>query len=185
VNPWEIRLGNASFSPDPILTYGVGFTILDNNPHTLKLVYDAPFSPTTGTPLDGFSSLSATIVDGSTNGVNLTAPASGTVQTVTLLPGIGNNVGLSLGGSFLGGASSSTGTIFDYSPADVSVLIPAPGAPWTGFHVVAEFGFSPGGDSVGLDGIVRVKEVPEPSAYAMLFAGLIAVAWVARRRVAP
>jgi hypothetical protein len=163
--------------------YGLGFNLNTlSAPRTLKLVYDVDFlSAPVGPTLEAFSSVVATLVDGTGSGVQITAPASGTVHSVTLKQGLtGVNAGLSLGPSFTGAATGNSGTPYAYG--DFSVTQPVTGS-YTGFTVVSEFTLAPGNSAVALDGVLTITAVPEPRGYALLLAGLAVVGFTVRRRL--
>jgi hypothetical protein len=174
----QVSLGQGTFTPIVngfgtgwSFAYGVGF---DNNSpaaSTLRLEFDPlPFSPGIGVPVTGYASVVATLSDGTGDGMALDPPAGASVQTVTLLPGSGDNVLLSQGGSSIGLGPSFSSNSFQYGDFNTTQSI-APG-PWIGLKVVSEFRVSPNNDSVALDGVVTITPVPEPSTFALFGLGV-------------
>lgn len=165
-------------------SYGLGFNVTGTAASTLKVVYDIPFGPnylpTLSQPLLVTSSLIGTLVDGTGNGVQIIAPSSTYVQTVSFQIGYGNNAGVSVGPSFTGAASSASGESYTYGSYLASNSLTS--GSLSGMTVVAEFTLQPGMSALALDGTVTVTPVPEPGSYAMFAAGLGLMGLIARRR---
>jgi hypothetical protein len=174
----DVKVGEAFFAPTTGSTgsgwefgYGLGFTVTGAAQRTLKVVYDLPFASALAAPLSANSSLVGTLLDATGGGVQLSAPAGGFVQQVTLQPGVGNNAGLSVGGGFTGPATGVTGQPFAYGAFNANGAFG--NGTFSGLTVVAEFTLKPGSSAVSLDGLVSVTAVPEPQTYAMLALGLL------------
>lgn len=185
----DIRIGESFAAPTTgaggtgwSLSWGIGFTFTTATSHSLKVVYELPFDVAISAPLVGASSIVGTVLDGTGNGVQLTAPASGTVQTITLLAGSGDNSGLSVGPSLTGAATEVSGQSFAYGEFAKSASLGAPGVPWTGLRVVTEFTLAPGSSAVAIDGIASITPVPEPGTWALMAGGMAWLGWRARRR---
>lgn len=185
----DVRVGESFFSPTSTpngtgwdFSYGLGFTFTGAAAKTLTVVYDLPFASPLNGPVDGLSSIIGVIVDGTGNGVQLSAPVGGHVQSVTMLPGLGNNALLSVGPTVTGAASGNSGTSFDYGEFAASTTFGNGSSSWSGMRVRTEFTLQPGNSAASIDGVITVSPVPEPSALAMALAGLAVLAGVARRR---
>jgi hypothetical protein len=186
IDLYQVRVGNSFATPTSNtfgngwdFGYGLGFTFTTSTAKTLKLVYDVDFLGPVGPSVTADSSLIGTLVDGTGGGVGITAPASGHVQTVTFIPGSGDNVALSVGPTLSGPATGNSGTSYQYG--EYAVTQPVTGN-WTGFQVVSEFTLAPGSSAVALDGVLSVSAVPEPNAYTMMVAGLLAIGFIGSSR---
>jgi MYXO-CTERM domain-containing protein len=184
----DVRVGEAFFAPLTTpqgtgwtFSYGLGFTFSDAVSRTLTVSYDLPFAGLLTGPVAGVSSVVGTLVDGTGAGAQIGAPASGTVQNVTLLPGSGNNAGLSVGPSFAGAPSGASGSSFQYGEFIATNTLGDALSSWSGMRVVTAFTLQPGNSALAIDGIVNVSPVPEPGALLLGLAGLGLIA--ARRRL--
>lgn len=181
---YSVNVGQAVYESDPIFSYGVGVTNESAAQKTFRFVYELPFDPNITLPTNVRANLGGTIVDGTGNGVQLTAPSSGSVQTITFSPG---NVAtaINLGTSF-SGPGSATGTQFEYGtffapgPTGTDFTSGPAGGAWSGLRVATEFTLS-GRDSLSLDGFVVVKPIPEPGPVALLALGLALLALNSKR----
>jgi hypothetical protein len=126
------------------------------------------------------SSLIGTLSDVTGTGVQIIAPASGFVQTVTFQPGSGDNVAVSVGPSWTGAASGVTGATFLYGEYVAANSLVS--GSFAGMTVVAEFTLQPGMSALSIDGTVNVTPVPELESYAMFAAGLGLMGVMVRRR---
>jgi hypothetical protein len=188
IDLYQVRVGNSFATPTSNtfgsgwdFGYGLGFTFNTASAKTLKLVYDVDFLGPVGPSVTADSSIIGTLVDGTgLTGVGITAPTSGHVQTVTFIPGSGDNVALSVGPSLSGPATGNSGTSYQYGEYAVSQSV---AGNWTGFQVVSEFTLAPGSSAVTLDGVLSVSAVPEPNAFVMMVAGLLAIGFVGSRRL--
>ena len=166
-------------------SYGLGFNVPANTlASTLKVVYDIPFGPnylpSPAQPLLVTSTLIGTLLDGTGTGVQIITPSSGFVQTVTFQPGIGNNVGVSVGPNAFGAATGNTGQQFAYGEFSASGSLTS--GSYGAMTVVAEFTLEPGTGAFAFDGTVTVTPVPEPEGWALILAGLGLVGTIVRRR---
>ncbi len=182
-----VNIGESFFAPTSnpggsgwSFSYGLGFNVSGAAPATLTVIYDLPFAAAVAGSVNADSSLVGTLLDGTGAGVQLQAPAGGKVQTVTFVPGAGDNVGLSIGPSASGAASGNSGQQFAYGQFSASTSALA--GSWSGMRVVAEFTLQPGSAALSLDGTVNITPVPEPETYALMLGGLLAVTMMMRRQ---
>ncbi len=175
----DVRIGEAFFAPTAAggweFSYGLGFTFTDVASRTLSVVFDLPFAASILGPVNGVSNVIGTLVDGTGAGIQILAPASGTVQNVTLLPGIGDNAGLSVGPGYSGAATGASGTSYQYGEYGVTGSVGNALSSWSGLGVVTQFTLQPGSSAVSLDGVVSITPVSEPSGMVLALLGMVAL----------
>jgi hypothetical protein len=164
-------------------SYGLGFTFSDGvAAKSLKVEYQLPFATALTGPVAGTSSVVGTLVDGTGAGAQISVPAGAALQNVTMLPGAGNNAGLSIGPSFTAAPSGVSGSSFQYGEYSVNSNFGGALSSWSGMTVLAEYTLQPRNSALSIDGVVNVSPVPEPSAILLGLAGLGLVASATRRR---
>jgi hypothetical protein len=169
---------------DPDLSYGFYAKNNTNSTQTYTLTIGESIIPPVNSPTTVYADIGASLTN-PTGNLSI-APVSGRIQQFMLSSDGGTsfvNAGVDVGDAFTTSTIGTTSYLAQSST--LSGPVPAnPATAWNFMQIVTRFTLSPDKDIASVSGFASinpVSAVPEPSSYAMMFAGLGLLFLMARR----
>lgn len=179
---------------DPFLTYGMSVKNNSGGLRTFQKTVTAPVSPGITGPNTVRASVSGGLTDATNDGVSITPapnrPQDGDgvaeLQLLLLNDTNANWNSATNAGVDVGLAQTFSGAPFSYTYGayqdGFGPAVDGPSGAWHWMQVRTRFTLTGNGDTAAINGYAEITPVPEPSAYAMMLAGLGLVGGIAMRR---
>jgi hypothetical protein len=176
---WSFTVESLTGNADPVLIFATSATTGDVG-RAFSMSFNLPIN--LNGPIIANSQIGYTLTSGTAAGARIQPiDEDGVLTAFDLDTSVGGQdpidkqVGAGENFQFVGGPQTQASPVFSGGPSLLN-LTPA----YDTMSAIVAFGLSPN-SAVGISGFVQ--QVPEPSTYALLFAGLAFVAFVARRRL--